>query len=290
MKTLSRVRKDINVCVLGSSSTGNCTAIWDDRYAMLVDCGLPAKRTVAALEGLGLSPERISLCLISHAHGDHVNNAMFNLFLREGIPVLVARSSLYEMMGKYNALTDLRAAGLLIPFLNEQLEEELSWRWYRIRPFLVKHDAPGGCFGYRIRQADTIVTVATDFGVPQPKTLSNFRWSSCAVVECNFDPEMLRASPRDDELKQRIGRTHCSNRAIGEAMAEVARWSEGRLRHVILTHISPQCNTYGRAKAVVSSILRRRFVGRRGNDVRVHTAYKDEPSAVVTVAAHRKEA
>ncbi len=290
MRTLARVRRDINVCVLGSSSSGNCTVVWDGKYAILVDCGLPMKRTCEALTELGVRPQGIGLCIISHAHGDHVNNAMFNLFRRLGVPMLAARSSLFEMIGKYKALQGMREEDLVQPFLNDQVGDELHWRWYGITPFLVKHDAPGGCYGYRIRQAGTVVTIATDFGVPQPKTLANFVDSDCVVVECNYDPEMLRASPRDDELKQRIGRTHCSNRSIGEAMVSVANQSGNRLAHVILTHVSPQCNTYSRAKAVVAKALRER-TRETQRFVKVHTAYKDEPSAVVTVAARqlRKE-
>ena len=90
--------------------------------------------------------------------------------------------------------------------------------------------------------------------------------------------------PRDDELKQRIGRTHCSNRSIGEAMVSVANQSGNRLAHVILTHVSPQCNTYSRAKAVVAKALRER-TRETQRLVKVHTAYKDEPSMVVTVTA-----
>ena len=62
----------MRVCVLGSGSKGNCTLVSEGGTHVLVDCGLSARRTVAALRSFGVDPHSLAAILVSHEHADHV--------------------------------------------------------------------------------------------------------------------------------------------------------------------------------------------------------------------------
>jgi phosphoribosyl 1,2-cyclic phosphodiesterase len=273
----------VNVCVIGSSSTGNCTAVWNDGAVFLIDCGLPVKRTVSTLEELGIDEGEITACLVSHAHGDHVNNAMFNHFVKTRTPVYMARSTMFEIIGKYKGLRALRDEGLVDSFTNDALGSAQSVQGMAVIPFMVKHDSPGGCFGYRVNLGMRKVAIATDFGIPQPKVVNNFLDSDCVVLECNYDPIMLEDSPREEELKERIRRTHCSNKEIANVLVDIVAGSKKtRPRAIMLTHISPQCNEPSKAKATVARALRDYGAG----DIKVRCAYKDDRSAIIEIGGN----
>ena len=51
----------LKVCVRRSSSSGNCTAIWTQRSAILIDCaGLSLKEAEKDLKSIKLDPSRIT--------------------------------------------------------------------------------------------------------------------------------------------------------------------------------------------------------------------------------------
>ena len=79
----------MNVCVLGSSSRGNSTVIWDDRQAVMIDCGLRVRDTRARLEEIGLTLDDLSGVLITHSHGDHLYPSMLNALRTNDIPVYI---------------------------------------------------------------------------------------------------------------------------------------------------------------------------------------------------------
>ncbi len=63
----------LHVRVLGSSSAGNCTVVWDGTHALLVDCGFSPRYTFRNLRALGLGPTNLTGALITHTHADHFN-------------------------------------------------------------------------------------------------------------------------------------------------------------------------------------------------------------------------
>ena len=81
------------------------------------------------------------------------------------------------------------------------------------------------------------------------------------VLEANHDEAMLRAGPYPPSVAERIGgrRGHLSNRSAATLARQVVHPG---LRHVVLAHLSEQCNTPQLAASTVNAALTRtRFRG-----------------------------
>ena len=60
----------LKVCVLRSSSSGNCTAIWTAESGILIDCaGIGLKEIEKDLREIKLDPFRIKGIVITHERG-----------------------------------------------------------------------------------------------------------------------------------------------------------------------------------------------------------------------------
>ncbi|MBR0307670.1 MAG: MBL fold metallo-hydrolase [Mogibacterium sp.] len=64
----------MEIVSVGSSSSGNSYIINTAGSVIILDVGLPAKRILGALEGLGIEPEEVDAVLITHEHTDHVKS------------------------------------------------------------------------------------------------------------------------------------------------------------------------------------------------------------------------
>ena len=61
--------------MLGSGSRGNAVLVECDGSRMLIDCGYGTRTLAARLKTIGVKPESIDGCLITHEHTDHVSGA-----------------------------------------------------------------------------------------------------------------------------------------------------------------------------------------------------------------------
>jgi phosphoribosyl 1,2-cyclic phosphodiesterase len=221
----------IRICILASGSSGNCTYIGTPENGMLVDAGLSARRTVACLAEIGVTPDQVRGICVSHEHSDHIHGLRV-LHKRYGIP-------LYANAGTVDALErnpDLRA---------------LHWNVFTtghpftvgpmcLEPFSVPHDAYDPV-GFVVQHEAVRVGVVTDMGMVTGLIRERLRSCHVLVVEANHDERLLQDAERPWSLKQRIlGRQgHLSNQHAAELVAEIAH---PELRHVFLAHLSEDCN------------------------------------------------
>ncbi|HEV2474813.1 MAG TPA: MBL fold metallo-hydrolase, partial [Chthonomonadales bacterium] len=65
-------------------SWGNAFLLRGKEHSVLIDCGLAQDRPqlLSSLEAIGISPESISLLVLTHAHCDHAGSAAY--FARAG--------------------------------------------------------------------------------------------------------------------------------------------------------------------------------------------------------------
>ena len=81
----------VKMCVLGSGSGGNCTAIWSRKQGILIDFGgtLGKEHWKNQLKSIGLSPGHIKGLLITHGHGDHINSDTLEFCSENRIPIYI---------------------------------------------------------------------------------------------------------------------------------------------------------------------------------------------------------
>jgi phosphoribosyl 1,2-cyclic phosphodiesterase len=236
---------DLEVCVLGSGSSGNAIYIASSKTRILIDAGLSAKQVALRLDQLGVVPESINGICVSHEHGDHVAGLRV-LQKRHGIPI-------YANAGTLNGI------------LRQPKSDEINVRVFQtgapfeigdisIDPFSIPHDAYEPV-GFRLSTATGCVGVATDLGMSTALVREKLKGCQAIILESNHDEDLLREAPRPWSLKQRIRsrQGHLSNVDAARLIAESATEA---LEHVFLAHLSSDCNTPETALRTVASQLR----------------------------------
>lgn len=235
---------NLSVCVLGSSSAGNSTLIWNSGTAILVDCGFTPAYIEWRLEKLGLSISALSGVLITHVHGDHVNDSAVRKLIREHVPIYCPPQVERHLKRKYTVLTDAARLHLFTPLKKSETEI----KEFVVRAFEVPHDSDGGCFGYNVLLdvggKTKKVSVVTDMAHPTNSASGHMADSDVIVMESNYDVEMLENSARPLWLKRRIQEDgHLSNDQCAESLLEILDKSQTLPKSLALAHISQECNT-----------------------------------------------
>lgn len=232
------------VCVLGSSSAGNATLVWNEKSALLVVCGFNPGYLEKSLGRNGFRIEDLSGVLITHVHGDHVNEWFVKKLIKARIPIHCPPEIELHLQARYDALARASHLGLLKTFG----EGELDIAEFHVQAFPVPHDSPGGCFGYSILSETAgrtrKITITTDIAYPTDSAARHIANSDVIVVESNHDVDMLEKSGRPLWLKRRIRELgHLSNDQCASILLTVFDHSTSLPQAVVLAHVSQECNT-----------------------------------------------
>ena len=126
----------VSVSVLRSSSSGNATLIWNDKHAILVDCGLGPRVTEGLLAPLGFSIRDLSGVLVTHAHNDHSKMTTLQRLFRHQIPV-------YCLPGVKKVVMQ-NLSDKCKPKFRSLGRASFTIGSFRVTSFPVNHDAEGG--------------------------------------------------------------------------------------------------------------------------------------------------
>jgi phosphoribosyl 1,2-cyclic phosphodiesterase len=270
----------LSTCVLGSSSAGNSTLIWTDETAILIDCGFTPGYLTFQLRKLGLSISDLDAVLITHIHGDHVNESAVGKLFREHIPIYCPPAIDGQLRKKYHSAATASRHELLKPMT----KSETSLDHVTIRSFEVPHDSDGGCFGYNVffhaNGTAKKVSVATDLSSPTKLFIDHMVDSDVIVIESNYDVQMLEDSSRPAWLKKRIqDEGHLSNDQCAEALLQIIDKSKSQPTSVALAHVSQECNTNALARGCTEAAL-----GKQGIvGIDLCETYPDRPGPTITV-------
>jgi phosphoribosyl 1,2-cyclic phosphodiesterase len=258
--------------VLGSGSAGNCAVVIGPGGPVLVDAGLSARQILSRLGGLGIAAESLCAVLLTHEHGDHTRG--LDVLLRDalvGVPVYCNHHT--------------------CQVLRPGLRHDKRWRLIetggtfeiaglRVETFSVPHDAVDP-IGFVIESSLTgsRLGIVSDLGHPTSNVLLRLRDLDAAFLEANYCPTRLANDTRRPwATKQRIASRHghLSNDQAAELAAAIA---SPRLRHLLIGHLSQDCNDPATATAVISAGLARRGFG----GIEIMCALQDDPVSLFPV-------
>ncbi|MBI2418714.1 MAG: MBL fold metallo-hydrolase [Ignavibacteriales bacterium] len=265
---------DIFLQSFGSSSSGNCTAIWDEDTLILVDCGFSASYIRAALKQIHKTVEQVTAVLITHIHSDHVHHSAVNQFIRSNRPIHCHNNIHESLCKKYGSMLDEDYEKSLNTFLDSGLQiGALS-----IQPFALPHDSEGGCYGFSIEKQRGLgplkLTIATDLSHTRNGMNKHFTDADFILIEANYDPQMLENSGRPHYLKKRIRDDgHLSNEECASFLVDVLKKSKTLPSVIMLGHISAQCNTNALAMQCVKNALTANNFGH----IRLVETYRNMP-------------
>lgn len=236
----------VRLTVLGSGSSGNCAVVSTGRTTLLIDAGLSARQICVRLESAGYTLDQIDGILLTHEHQDHTN----------GLEVL---SSKRHLPLYATALTRETLCGSL------RFRSEPTWRLMntgsafdfqdlRIECFPVPHDAVDPV-GFVIADEESRLGVLSDVGYVTNLIKDRLKSSDSVFVEANYDTQLLEAdTKRPWSTKQRISSRHghLSNDQTAELIESIAHPG---LHHVVLGHLSDDCNCPDRAARRIQESL-----------------------------------
>jgi phosphoribosyl 1,2-cyclic phosphodiesterase len=238
---LTETRMSIELCVLASGSSGNCTVVRTPGGIFLIDIGIGPRTTAARLNGTGVTLADISAVCLTHLDRDHFNLNWIPALVKLGIRVFCAahRVPLLLQLAESEDFADL-----VCPFDNDLFEPVADVSASTVR---LAHDHEGS-HAFLFEGFGTRVGFATDLGAVPNNLIERFCGVDLLAIESNYDPDMQLTSARPLFLKQRImgGRGHLSNaQALAAVKAILDRCEHHRRplpRHVLLLHRSRLCN------------------------------------------------
>jgi phosphoribosyl 1,2-cyclic phosphodiesterase len=252
---------NLQVCSIASGSNGNCYYVGNEEEAILVDAGISCRQIEQRMTQVGLSIDKVKAIIITHEHVDHVR----------GLGVL---SRKYRLPVYLTDGTRSRNSLGVDPSLLCPLIPDLPLRigHLELLAFLKYHDAaaPVSCV---VRQGDKQIGIFTDIGQVCPSVRHHFSQCDIALLESNYDVEMLQNGRYPYVLKNRIrnGFGHLSN---DQALRLYEESALPDLRLLMLTHLSGENNCPLRVQQL--------FEKAKG-PARVIVASRHAPSAVYQI-------
>jgi len=241
----------MKVWVLGSGSRGNATVIDNGSTRVLVDAGFSSRDLKHRFATAGIAPESVEAVIITHEHNDHMCGA--------------ARSARRWNWTLHATAGTARGAPELVDADVRTFDSGamLTFGTMSVHTVSISHDATEPI---AVVATDIVsgarAAVVMDLGRMTPQLRDAIRELDILVLESNHDEAMLARGPYPISVQRRIAGAsgHLSNREAGIIARSCAH---SGLQHLVLAHLSEQCNTPDHALASVSAALARsRFRGR----------------------------
>ena len=226
----------LEVHVLASGSDGNCTVIESDGEAIMVDAGLSCRKIMSLMELAGVDKDMVKAILVTHEHTDHVVGVGATA-RKLGVPVYATQGTFgASSMGNVDFHPVDKSSGFSIGGMD-------------ITPLPTSHDAADPCC-YYTRTGSGNVLIATDTGKLNFQIEHAITEADVAVLESNYDPQMLADGPYPVSLKRRIRSDlgHLSNFDCAKAVKDLLRPDA----QLFLAHLSKTNNTPDTARQTVA--------------------------------------
>jgi phosphoribosyl 1,2-cyclic phosphodiesterase len=265
----------LELCVLGSGSAGNSSAITGGGVdgVVLIDAGLGPRVAGQRLarprtHGRRFGVADVRAIVLTHLDSDHFNINWIATLKKYEIPVYCHASRVDDLVFR----TNTRGIRVDIRPFNGNFEPV---RGITLDPIAFAHDAEGS-HGFVIEGGGVRIGYATDLGQVPEGLLEHFCDLDLLAIESNYDRQMQMDSPRPWFLKNRImnGHGHLSNEQAYTLVRKLFTTCEcagKRLpRHVVLLHRSRECNC--------PDLLQKFFARDSRIAARLTLSHQDEPT------------
>jgi phosphoribosyl 1,2-cyclic phosphodiesterase len=265
----------VQITILGSGSSGNCTYVETEQARLLIDAGLSGRQIRNRLLSIGRTPENLTGILITHEHSDHVQG-LGALAAKIRVPIYCNRLTKEAIEPQFDVKLDFRLFATGATFETGDLVVET---------FSVPHDAYDPV-GFLLRTPDGNIGFLTDLGHATKLVIQRVRSAHVLMIEANHDMKMLQDDTRRPwSIKQRIlsRHGHLSNDAAALAAQEIL---SGDLQRIYLGHLSSDCNRPELAQFVVAEALEKAGA----KNVAVLVASQEVPCATYALQVEPKPA
>jgi phosphoribosyl 1,2-cyclic phosphodiesterase len=237
----------IRFATLASGSKGNCALVERAGRYLMIDIGLAPNALLSRFRRAGLGLPSVSEVLLTHTHGDHINDRSLELLAAQGIP-LRCHASHAETLAAKPGFAELASRSLVLPYDENPFA---TFAGLNVHPVRVRHGA-GRTYGFRITfdepgggdRAD--VGYVADLGCWNDRTAAHFRNCAILAVEFNHDVRMTHESRRHYMVKMRnlSNDGHLSNVQARDLIRSIVSKSDMvQPQHLVLLHISEDCNS-----------------------------------------------
>ena len=242
------------------SGRSNSSIILDGSNLILVDCGAGPLVLKKYLSTINMSIEQITGAVITHAHGDHMNEATLRKLTFHGIPIYC------EAEVKEIAVEKTKEGfqSIVKKHMHEiNVRKEFKIGAYKIKAFNLRHDSEGACFGYIFKKKmpgkTEKIVYATDFAYPSERIKKLFRNADIIFIESDHCDKMLDECYIIPEYvkDEHIRKYHISNSQCCEMLKEILLNSDTLPHKILLLHIADNINTEKKALSTCKRMLKK---------------------------------
>ncbi len=258
----------MNIIVLNSGSNGNAVYVESAKSgsAVLLDCGISRKQIEVRLKIHGRFIENIRAVFVTHEHQDHVC----------GLPVLskIYYTPIYLTKNTHRQLL-YRDSLKLCRYIS--YEEKIFVDDIIVQAFPKSHNAIHAVFFHVTIDSKQFLYV-TDLGSHNHHLIALLPKVDALMLESNYDVDMLWNGSYPEDLKVRID-SDCGHLSNGQAMDLIEKHCDGKLKTLILGHLSENNNTPQVVEKEINEVLTRR----KELHPSIHIASRYNVSDVITI-------
>lgn len=205
----------------------------------MIDAGISCRRIMALMDQEGVDRDVVKALLLTHEHSDHVSGAGPTA-RKLGVPVMCNENTFSQLsLGNVD----------YVPF---DTARSFDVGHLHVTPLPTSHNAaePNA---FLVQSDGSSALLATDTGKLTFQVEAALRAADIAVIEANYDNQMLVDGPYPASLKRLIGSDigHLSNVDCGNAIRRTM--TESR-RQLFLAHLSKTNNIPDIARDTVAEI------------------------------------
>lgn len=220
------------VIPLQSGSKGNCYYVESGETRFLVDAGISFRQAKLRLESHRRDIQECTAIFLTHDHSDHSRYAG-DFGRRLDAPVYVTEKTLRSILANHRIKKIDRSETF-------RAGESISYKNVMVHSVSTPHDAVDGV-AYILESGNHRVGILTDLGHAFKGLKDVLQSLDAAIIESNYDSEMLEHGPYPEFLKRRIRGSggHLSNE---DSARLIHNSSSSRLQWICLCHLSDENN------------------------------------------------